>query len=77
MGGQGSAQPGFSGDPHGQFRVDLCRSTTGNHDATERLSFAATLLRGSGLHIADSALGRPIPMRDRHGEVWILPYGYA
>ena len=49
----------------------------GNHDATERLSFAATLLRGAGLHIADSALGRPIPMRDRHGEVWILPSGYA
>ena len=49
----------------------------GNHDATERLSFAATLLRGAGLHIANSALGRPIPMRDRHGEVWILPSGYA
>lgn len=49
----------------------------GNHDATERLSFGATLLRGAGLHIADSALGRPIAMRDNHGEVWILPSGYA
>lgn len=49
----------------------------GNHDATERLSFGATLLRGAGLHIADSALGRPIPLRDEHGEVWILPSGYA
>ena len=49
----------------------------GNHDATERLSFGASLLRGAGLHIADSALGEPVRLEDRHGEVWVLPSGYA
>ncbi|MBV1799814.1 exonuclease SbcCD subunit D [Siccirubricoccus sp. G192] len=49
----------------------------GNHDATERLSFGASLLRGAGLHIADSALGQAIRFEDAHGEVWVLPSGYA
>lgn len=49
----------------------------GNHDATGRLAFGASLLRGAGLHIADSALGEPVRFEDRHGEVWVLPSGYA
>lgn len=49
----------------------------GNHDAAERLSFGAAVMREAGLHIADSALGAPIRLADAHGEVWILPSGYA
>lgn len=49
----------------------------GNHDATERLAFGARLMRAGGLHIADSALGAPIRFEDAHGEVWVLPSGYA
>ncbi|PZW43061.1 exodeoxyribonuclease I subunit D [Humitalea rosea] len=49
----------------------------GNHDDPARLSFAASLLRPAGLHIADSALGVPFPLADAHGEVWIAPSGYA
>ena len=49
----------------------------GNHDDPARLSFGASLLRASGLHIADSALGVPFPLADAHGEVWIAPSGYA
>ena len=49
----------------------------GNHDEARRLAFGAPLLRGAGLHIADSALGAPVRLEDRHGEVWVLPSGYA
>jgi DNA repair protein SbcD/Mre11 len=49
----------------------------GNHDATERLAFGARLMRQGGLHIANSALGAPIRFHDAHGEVWVLPSGYA
>jgi len=49
----------------------------GNHDATERLAFGARLMREGGLHIANSALGVPIRFEDAHGEVWVLPSGYA
>jgi exonuclease SbcD len=49
----------------------------GNHDATERLAFGARLMRAGGLHIANSALGAPIRFEDAHGEVWVLPSGYA
>jgi exonuclease SbcD len=49
----------------------------GNHDATERLSFGARLMRAGGLHIANSALGTPVRLEDAHGEVWVLPSGYA
>jgi exonuclease SbcD len=49
----------------------------GNHDAAERLSFGAKVMQERGLHIAASALGAPIPFADEHGEVWVLPSGYA
>lgn len=49
----------------------------GNHDDAQRLSFCAALLRDAGLHIADSAIGDPVRLADAHGEVWILPSGYA
>lgn len=49
----------------------------GNHDATERLSFAAALLRDAGLFIADSPLGRTVSLPDEHGTVHILTSAYA
>jgi exonuclease SbcD len=49
----------------------------GNHDAAERLSFGARLMQGAGLHIAHAPLGAPIRLPDAHGEVWVLPSGYA
>lgn len=49
----------------------------GNHDDPRRLSFGAPLLREAGLHIADSARGECIPLRDAHGEVAVLASGYA
>jgi DNA repair protein SbcD/Mre11 len=49
----------------------------GNHDEARRLAFGAPLLRGAGLHIADSARGEAIRFRDAHGEVAVLASGYA
>lgn len=49
----------------------------GNHDAADRLSFGAAVMRERGLHIADSCLGRPILLEDAHGPVALLPSGYA
>lgn len=50
----------------------------GNHDAPERLAFAARLLRGAGVHIAPAYAGRLSHhvLRDAHGEVdlYLLPF---
>lgn len=49
----------------------------GNHDAAERLSFGAAVMRERGLHIEPGCLGRPIRFRDEHGEVVVVPSAYA
>lgn len=49
----------------------------GNHDAAERLSFGARVMREAGLHIAESALGEAIRLGDAYGDVYVLPTGYA
>jgi exonuclease SbcD len=49
----------------------------GNHDDERRLAFGARLLRGSGLHICDSAMGCAFPFEDAHGPVSILAAGYG
>jgi len=50
----------------------------GNHDSTERVSFAASLLEKSGVHISEVYKGKilPIRTRDEYGEVdiWLMPY---
>lgn len=50
----------------------------GNHDSPERLSFCSGLMEARGLHLSgmpDTA--RPIPFRDEHGLVWVVPLPYA
>ena len=51
---------------------------SGNHDSTERMSFAASLLEKSNIHIAQAYNGglRPIVARDEFGDVniWLMPY---
>lgn len=49
----------------------------GNHDDERRLAFGARLLRPSGLHICDSAMGCAFPFEDAHGPVSILAAGYG
>lgn len=50
----------------------------GNHDSTERVSFAATLLGKSNVHISDVYKGQflPIKAQDEHGGInmWLMPY---
>ncbi len=49
----------------------------GNHDDRARLSFAAPLLRRSGLHIADSPTGTAFRFHDAHGPVHVLAADYG
>ena len=50
----------------------------GNHDSTERISFASSLLGKSDVHISQSYKGSlsPIRTQDEYGEVnvWLMPY---
>jgi len=50
----------------------------GNHDSTERVSFAASLLGKSNVHISEVYKWKilPIKTQDEHGEVnvWLMPY---
>jgi len=50
----------------------------GNHDSTERVSFAAPILGKSNVHISQVYSGKiaPIEMKDDHGDikVWLMPY---
>jgi exonuclease SbcD len=50
----------------------------GNHDSTERVSFAASLLEKSDVHISEVYKGKilPIKAQDEHGviNVWLMPY---
>ena len=50
----------------------------GNHDSTERMSFAASLLGKSSVHISHAYNGKitPIKTEDAHGvlNVWLMPY---
>jgi len=49
----------------------------GNHDDEDRLAVNASLLRGAGLFIADSAMGQAFTFADAHGPVSILAAGYG
>lgn len=49
----------------------------GNHDDERRLAFGSSLLRGSGLFIANSAMGQAFHFTDAHGPVAILAAGYG
>jgi DNA repair protein SbcD/Mre11 len=49
----------------------------GNHDDERRLAFGASLLRDSGLFIADGAMGQAFAFEDAHGPVCILAAGYG
>ena len=50
----------------------------GNHDSAERVSFAASLLGKSDVHISETYKGKILPIRtqDEYGEVniWLMPY---
>jgi len=50
----------------------------GNHDSTERVSFAASLLEKSDVHISEVYKGKMMPLKvqDEHGivNVWLIPY---
>lgn len=51
---------------------------SGNHDAPERLAYAAWTMASAGIHIAPVYDGHiaPIPLEDEHGLAffWLMPY---
>jgi exonuclease SbcD len=49
---------------------------SGNHDSPDRLNFATTMMAGQGLHLTGQLKGKPVVLRDDHGEVHfhLVPY---
>ena len=51
---------------------------SGNHDSAPRISYFASLIRSSGVHVTEAFAGEAqrVPLRDRDGEivVWMLPF---
>lgn len=49
---------------------------SGNHDSPDRLNFATTMMEGQGLHLSGQLKGKPVILRDEHGEVHfhLVPY---
>lgn len=51
----------------------------GNHDSSDRLGFASEILAERGFHVygpLDSA-GKPLVLKDKHGDVYFCPIPYA
>ncbi|WP_240416379.1 exonuclease SbcCD subunit D [Paenibacillus periandrae] len=49
---------------------------SGNHDSPDRLDFATTMMEAQGLHLSGQLKGKPVILRDEHGEVHfhLVPY---
>ncbi len=51
---------------------------SGNHDSAERISFAGSILKNSGLYIyGDLKRTEPVILKDEYGEVAFVPLPYA
>ncbi|MGN0314161.1 MAG: exonuclease SbcCD subunit D [Fusicatenibacter sp.] len=60
-----------------QREIPVC-VVTGNHDSTERVSFASRILEGRGVYVTPvyDGMVKPIEFKDAYGSVriWMLPF---